>query len=501
MRFLVKRLSIYLLLGFLTGITLIIMGWILVSPNGTLSIMTTPANTHRVRAAASASAHLWVGDRVVGQSTQYIGAVEGNIDFNPADLDDLGINTYRIYGGMSRWEPEDDDGVYGWPAIADIKADPNLINWDVWDRTMTHPRYGSDYSWSDRIGEVWPGNAVTLLNALKDRNILPVLTLRNVDSSRNPAWAQRLNPPRTEADWNEWWQHVFATVYWLNVRNDYGIDEFEIHNEPDNPSQGWRGTVEDYFDLVRVSRDAIDHVYRTYLPDRQYSIHAPVSLGGSQWPLKALRDIPDLFDSLNIHNYDTNISNYTSKVRAWANRYGHRQSPLWMGEWGSFTNDYDRPAFALNLIKNMIRAAQPSPGHVFGSHIFSLYDWGLSGKYQGLIGPRGQRRLSYYPFRMGIRALQGGRAVLEIRGDRRPPMAIATQSDSGRLSILMVNDEGVERPIQLDLSALFQTGSGQRWEFSADHLDEITGTVAVQDGQVQTVLPPQSAVLLDLGSG
>ncbi|MGB7891001.1 MAG: hypothetical protein WCF82_03620 [Microcoleus sp.] len=37
-----------------------------------------------------------------GVSTRYIGAVEGNINFDIKDLQDLGINTYRIYGGMSR---------------------------------------------------------------------------------------------------------------------------------------------------------------------------------------------------------------------------------------------------------------------------------------------------------------------------------------------------------------------------------------------------------------
>ncbi|MEG4074877.1 hypothetical protein QUA30_19640 [Microcoleus sp. Pol14C2] len=59
-------------------------------------------------------------------STRYIGAVEGNINFDIKDLQDLGINTYRIYGGMSRWEAEDDDGKYGWPSLDEIKTNPNI---------------------------------------------------------------------------------------------------------------------------------------------------------------------------------------------------------------------------------------------------------------------------------------------------------------------------------------------------------------------------------------
>ena len=73
-----------------------------------------------------------------GVSTRYIDAVEGNINFAIKDLQDLGINTYRIYGGMSRWEPED-DGKYGWPEISQIKANANIINWAHWDKIMTDP--------------------------------------------------------------------------------------------------------------------------------------------------------------------------------------------------------------------------------------------------------------------------------------------------------------------------------------------------------------------------
>jgi hypothetical protein len=40
-----------------------------------------------------------------------------------------GITTYRIYGGMHRWEWQDDDGVYGSLTIAEIQATPNGINW------------------------------------------------------------------------------------------------------------------------------------------------------------------------------------------------------------------------------------------------------------------------------------------------------------------------------------------------------------------------------------
>ena len=142
--------------------------------------------------------------KAAGVSTRYIGAVEGNINFDIKDLQDLGINTYRIYGGMSRWEAEDDDGKYGWPSIDEIKANPNIINWAPWDRIMTDPPQGRDYWWSGGPGTVWQGNAKTIFNSLKQANIRPVVTIRNVDSGWNPSWALQLNPPRAKEDWNEW---------------------------------------------------------------------------------------------------------------------------------------------------------------------------------------------------------------------------------------------------------------------------------------------------------
>jgi hypothetical protein len=162
-----------------------------------------------------------------GTSTCYIGATEGNVRFDIDDLVEAGLTTYRIYGGMSRWEWEDDDGVYGAPTVEAITADPNVINWAWWDAAMTAPPRGSDYWWSGQ-GNVWQGNARTIFGDLKAAGIRPVLTLRNVDNFGHPAWAQALNPPTSAEDWHEWWAHVFATVYWLNVRNDYRVDDFEV---------------------------------------------------------------------------------------------------------------------------------------------------------------------------------------------------------------------------------------------------------------------------------
>jgi hypothetical protein len=97
-----------------------------------------------------------------GTSTCHFGATEGNVRFAVADLQDAGVSTYRVYGGMSRWEWQDDDGAYGAPSIDQIKADSNAVNWAWWDAAMTSPPNGSDYwvhAWMNSTGhgdrEVW----------------------------------------------------------------------------------------------------------------------------------------------------------------------------------------------------------------------------------------------------------------------------------------------------------------------------------------------------------
>ena len=140
----------------------------------------------QVKATAQTMEMIQIEGRQWGITTRYIGAVEGNISFDLKDLQDLGINTYRIYGGMPRWETQDDDGRYGWPSIADIKANPNIVNWSWWDNVMDNPPNGSDYWSANTPNTIWKGNARTIFRTLREAEIRPVLTIRNVDQLNNP---------------------------------------------------------------------------------------------------------------------------------------------------------------------------------------------------------------------------------------------------------------------------------------------------------------------------
>src|SRR6266542_124433 len=88
------------------------------------SAMGGPGHTGRTRRLAliaagrpDRAATIAVSGTQWGTSTCYFGATEGNVRFAVADLQDAGVSTYRVYGGMSRWEWQDDDGAYGAPSI------------------------------------------------------------------------------------------------------------------------------------------------------------------------------------------------------------------------------------------------------------------------------------------------------------------------------------------------------------------------------------------------
>jgi hypothetical protein len=447
---------------------------------------------------AASSATISVSGTQWGVSTAYIGATEGNVRFNTADMSDLGINTYRIYGGMSRWEWQDPYGTYGTPTIDQIKADPNVINWTWWDNAMTNPPNGSDYWWSNGP-TLWQGNARTIFANLQSAGIRPVVTVRNRDNNGNPAWAP--NPPVTANDWNVWWGHVFSTVYWLNVRNNYNVNDFEVHNEPNNSGQGWGGTESQYFTFAQYTHDAVAYVFNTYLPGRTYHVYAPVTTGGSSWPNDALQQIPTYFDSVDIHDYSSSISSYVQQVHGWMDSTGHSGYPLWLSEWGTYQGKYNSISFDVSLVSNLISGSQPGDSYVTGSHVFSMYDWsGGSGhlqSFQGLVAADGTRTSGYYAMRLGIRGLRGARPTYQSITSNSNLQAITTKDSAGHVYLLVTNSSvKTAYTVNADLSALISSGTGTMWQFDSTHMDVVVGSPAISNGHVTFTVPGTSAVLL-----
>ena len=430
-----------------------------------------------------------------GITEQSIGATEGCTRFVIDELVEAGLRNYRLWAGMSRLEPVDDDERihgYGKPTIAEIKADPNIINWSAWDTQFHRPAY----EFSPNCVPVVQTSLYQMLAALQGKKIRAVVTLRNVDDRGQPAWAARLNPPRTTDDWNEWWAHVFATVYWVNVLHDLEVHDWQVLNEPDSGrGQGWAGTLQDYLVFTQVTHDAIQQAY-SYLEDLDprpiFRLYAPVAKSMNTWVEESLRENGTLIDGIDWHQYGT--EHYESAVQAWAWSARYEQSgiprQLYISEWGSYRSAYGF-AHALTYAKLLIDHSRDTAGHVNGSAIFPWYDWQT---LKGVIGANGTKTPTFYALRLMIRGLQGGKTRYPVGHDipsqaNISPIA-AVDETSHTLYVEVLNQSRQGHTMVVDLSAHTPPGpTATLRQFADGSYDVEQGTVVIKAGRVTFNLP------------
>ena len=446
------------------------------------------------RARALGSYTVTVTATTDGTTEQTIGANEGCARFDVNDLVDAGFTNYRIYAGMSRLEPQDDDGTFGSPSIAQIETGgPSTINWTQWQAQFTRP---DGYFWSGCSPT--PPAQVSLqdmLTALQSKGIRPVVVLRNVDNNGNPAWAQQLNPPSTAAGQNEWWEFVYAWVYYADVTLGLGIDDWEVHNEPDNSGQGWGGTEQDYLSFTRLTADAIHWVYSHYLPGRTPRVYAPVSTHANNWISDSLQANDDVIDVVDWHRYGPPLSE-AQTIQGWISQYNSDgvHEPLMLSEWGSYRNAYglgDGLNYAGYLMDHNVDG-----GRVDESSVFPMYDW--TSRMTGLVHGDGSRAPAYYAFRLMNRGLNGGKTqyvvTTTIPGNVNL-RAFAAKDANGTVWTELLNQSAQTQTITLDPSALGKTtGTVTFHEYSAAHLDEATGTATLAGGTVTFSVPKNAIV-------
>jgi hypothetical protein len=197
-------------------------------------------------------------------------------------------------------------------------------------------------------------------------------------------------------DKNEWWEHVFATVYWVNVRNDPSLEvhDWQVLNEPDSGrGQGWGGTLQDYIEFTQLTNDAIQYVYNTYLPGKTFRLYAPVAKSMNTWVQESLIKNGTIIDVIDWHNYGTSHYDNAVQARVWSAQYGQGiPRELYISEWGSYRSAYDF-AHALTYAKLLIDHSRDTAGHVDGSAIFPWYDWQT---LKGVVGANGTKTPTFY---------------------------------------------------------------------------------------------------------
>jgi len=452
-------------------------------------------------AAAGMAANVTITGTQVGTSELSIGGTEGCGGWNINDIVELGANNIRFWAGMSRVEPEDDDGVYGSPTIAEIKADPNVIPWDTWDYWF---KYYDTYFWA--IG--CPHVEVVLydqLTQLRDNGIRPIVTLRNVDNNDMPAWAMELNPPNTPEDWNEWWEFCFAWVYYANVLNNLDIHDWQVHNEPENASQGWDGTLEDYIVFTQYTYDAIKYVYDTYLPGESFRLYAPVAQHPKgEWVLETIKQNDDIVDVVDVNMYRpwNLVTDVAPIIHGWIDTYDTDgvHEMIHISEWGIYRGSYDSILQALKWGGELIwhsNLFDYPDAKIEMSSIFSLYNWDtMPGIIEGIPPETPTKTETYYAFRLIIRGLQDGRPMYGQVEDYANQVVNAKASDGTLYVILQAGNKAAD--ITLDVSAHVSSGTATFYEYSANYKDEVIGTANLNNGIVNFTVPKSSFFLVEI---
>ncbi len=451
-------------------------------------------------APADSNATIAVSGTPLGVSTHYIGANAGP-GYDYAKFNDIGFNSMRIWDDITEFEPADDSSTYGSPAIAQIKGDKNigsdnLIPWSTWDSNFSTYR-----SFFDQI---------------KKDNVRLMVSLRSTGNNHGQAWLKN-QPPKTTADWNEWWEHVFAEIYWLNVRNNYHVDDWEIFNEPDNGGQGWNGDTLQYETFVQYTSDAIKYVYHTFLPGRTPNIYASAlsypQVGGvnvpNGWQDDVLHWTGSDFNAASYHYYHSGSEflNGASIAHTQLNNATRSNYPVWLTEWGSYDEtsqqqginpncDSNEPC-AVRMIDDLILGSQPGDHYLYGSeyYVFGQGDYGDS-----ILDGKGNPRTVYYALRLGTRALQGGKTTFKSTPSSSDLDAITTQDTAGNLYLLTVNTSGTNYTVNEDVSALYSqpAGGSTIYRYDANNNDTSAAGPAVTNGHVTFSIPANGAALIKI---
>jgi len=432
----------------------------------------------------------------IGITQQLIGANEGSGRYNISEITELGLKNYRMYGGTGRYEPVDDNGAYGSPSIDEIKANVNAINWAAWDTQFNR---SDGYFWALYPPEVQVSSA-TILADLKNNAVPVVMVVRPRDNHNTASWMNAL-PITAAADRNEWWEHVFAMVYQVNVRNNWGVDRWEVHNEPNQNGQGWSnngGSQTDYYEFVRLTSDAINYVYATYLGNRAHYIQAPGVSGNpnrTKWVPGVLDNVDSYFNVFDYHWYGNNqddiATGYIADLQA-HNPDGVIE-PMWNSEYGTYNESYNTVSQAL-LFSDQLWLMNLPASYVSASSIFSMYQWGGA---EGLVADNGTKSETFWAFKTLLAALQSGKNSFQVTGNGTSLKILGTKDASGfYIAVLNRGTGSVAYSLTANISAHRTTGTGTLTEYSAANKAVVVANPTVSSGVVTFNSPANSLVVL-----
>ena len=257
-------------------------------------------------------------------------------------------------------------------------------------------------------------------------------------------------PPKDYAKWARICEHIIRHMNegWANGHH-YGIEYWEIWNEPDVNPQCWDGTVGEFCQLYDT---AARHLKKCF-PDLKIGGPA-ISSVNSGWLLEELfryitrnPDNPAPMDFFSFHHYGCEADDFArdaAAARALTNRYGYKNAELILNEWNYVSSwSLDELLYSYYTIIGLkgsayvaasVLTAQRSPlDH------FMYYDASDSVKWNGLFDSYTQKPLkSYYAMKAFGVLYDLGTEVLS-ESDTHGIYAAAAKSEDDREAAILLS--------------------------------------------------------------
>ena len=256
-------------------------------------------------------------------------------------------------------------------------------------------------------------------------------------------------PPKDPAKWARICEHIIRHMNegWANG-HAYGIEYWEIWNEPDVNPQCWDGPIEEFFPLYDI---AARHL-KTCFPHLKIggpaasSVHSSWLLEGFFRYLTRDPDDPAPLDFFSFHHYGCEADDFArdaEAARALADRYGYTGAELILNEW-NYVKRWTREDLLTSYytiaglkgsayVASSVLTAQRSPlDH------FMYYDASYSVKWNGLFDAFSQKPLkSYYALKAFGELYDLGAEAFSESDTHGVYAAAAVSADRGEAAILL----------------------------------------------------------------
>jgi hypothetical protein len=300
-----------------------------------------------------------------------------------------------------------------------VKESPNLVPWADWDVAMN--RYRKPFAELTKTGS----------------GVLIVLPLPPMLNAR-----LALQTPEQR---NAWWIKIYAFAKWLNVRNRFGWNRFELPISSDRVSSI---PETDYIEALKIVRNALEAAFAPLsshflllgpaAPFAQVESDVSISEGkGLVYDVLETGQEGVNVASAAIDGFGDEALKAVREIHDRARAGARGPVPVWVTSWNPGSKEPS--VSASTVISTMIRLATPGENHVDGL----------------VLDPTSSKDASVRnAASFALKALGRATSVYRTASTSGEVVALATRDEKRNLYVLITNTGQVSHSVNLDLQSL-----------------------------------------------